>query len=111
MGFCSVVFSELLFFNAGDFCTEHLSLGAFIFILFFSSGENKPSLRYSNPSSNDLEGGQRRREARLDGASQNKSHDYIPPCHTCIHQFRSKVWRCTGNPSPPALCLPLRAFP
>lgn len=35
MGFCSVVFSELLFFNAGDFCTKNLSLGAFIFILFF----------------------------------------------------------------------------
>lgn len=35
MGFCSVVFSELLFFNAGDFCTENLSLGAFIFYFVF----------------------------------------------------------------------------
>lgn len=35
MEFCSVVFSELLFFNAGDFCTENLSLGAFIFYFVF----------------------------------------------------------------------------
>lgn len=112
MGICSVVFSELLFFDAGEFRTENLSLGEFNF--FFSSGENKPSLRYSNPSSNDLERGQRRREGRWDKASQNKTHNYILRCHTHIYQFRSKVWRDTGNlqpqPSPLALRLSSRVF-
>lgn len=85
MGFCSAVFSELLFFfNAGDFFTENLSLVEFLVFIYFSSGENKPSLRYSNPSSNDLEGGQRRREGRLDKATQNKTHGYDPLCHTFI---------------------------
>lgn len=31
MGICSVVFSELLFFDAGEFRTENLSLGEFNF--------------------------------------------------------------------------------
>lgn len=54
MGFCSVVVSELLFFPmlvTFVLKTCHLVSFFFFFLFFSSSGENKPSLRYSNPSS------------------------------------------------------------
>lgn len=107
-GFRSVVFSELRFSMLVTFVLKTCHLVSLILFFFFPSGVNKPSLRYSNPSSNDLERGRRRREGRLDDASQNKTHDDVLLCHTCINRLRSKVWLYTGNlqPEPPPHTFP-----
>lgn len=114
MGFCSVIFSELLFFSMlVTFVLKICHLVRLLIYFYFSSGENKPSLRHSNPSSSDLEGGQRRREARLAGASPKR----VTRLHSTVSHMHPSVeikglaldWESLPTrPVSPSACFPFR---